>query len=206
MGCIISSAVLPATLTLMWKDQNWQAAAGAPVLGFICAIIAWLVTAKKECGVLNVDCTGSNYPMLAGNVTALLSPLIFVPILTYSFGKQNYDWQSMKDIRKVDDSEIIRRASMDAELVQAQVIQSREDEIAEQTKLKKAAFIARSITVFMSIALLVLWPMPLYGTGYIFSKKFFTGESKVFRVHCWIRAHRCSPSRLGRSGDHVAVL
>lgn len=176
MGCIISSAVLPATLALMWKDQNWQAAAGAPVLGFICAIIAWLVTAKKECGVLNVDCTGSNNPMLAGNVTALLSPLIFVPILTYTFGKQNYDWVSMKEIRKVDDSEIIRRASVDAEIVQTITTQSAEQEAAEQAKLKKAAIIARSMTVFMTIALLVLWPMPLYGTGYIFSKKFFTGE------------------------------
>lgn len=25
------------------------------------------------------------------------------------------------------------------------------------------------------MALLVLWPMPMYGSGYIFSKKFFTG-------------------------------
>ncbi|KEF53222.1 uncharacterized protein A1O9_10670 [Exophiala aquamarina CBS 119918] len=175
MGCIISSAVLPATLALMWKDQNWQAAAGAPVLGFICAIIAWLVTAKKECGVLNVDCTGSNNPMLAGNVTALLSPIVFIPILTFAFGKQNYDWQSMKTIRKVDDSEIIRRSSVDAEIVQTQVTQSPEEEAAEQKKLTKAAVIARSMTVIMTLALLVLWPMPLYGTGYIFSKKFFTG-------------------------------
>merc|ERR1712000_446952 len=117
MGCIISSAVTPATLALMWKDQNWQAAAGAPVLGLACALIAWLVTAKKECGVLNVDCTGSNNPMLAGNVTALLSPLLFVPILTYGFGRQNYDWQSMKAIRRGDDSDIIRRASVSVEAV-----------------------------------------------------------------------------------------
>jgi urea-proton symporter len=59
MGVIIGSAVLPATLTLMWKDQNWIAAAATPVLGLICALIAWLVTAKKECGSVNVDCTGS---------------------------------------------------------------------------------------------------------------------------------------------------
>lgn len=26
-----------------------------------------------------------------------------------------------------------------------------------------------------TLAFLVLWPMPLYGTGYIFSKNFFTG-------------------------------
>lgn len=179
MGCIISSAVLPATLALMWKDQNWQAAAGAPVLGFICAITAWLVTAKKECGVLNVDCTGSNNPMLAGNVTALLSPLIFIPILTYTFGKQNYDWVSMKEIRKVDDSEILRRASVDAEIAPPVISQSAEQEAVEQTKLRKAAIIARSMTAVMTLALLILWPMPLYGTGYIFSKKFFTGKSMM---------------------------
>jgi len=177
MGCIISSAVIPATLALMWKDQNWQAAAGAPVLGLACALIAWLVTAKKECGVLNVDCTGSNNPMLAGNVTALLSPLLFVPILTYGFGRQNYDWQSMKAIRRGDDSDIIRRASVSVEsdVVPTVTSQSAEQEAAEQKKLKKAAIISRSLTAFMTIALLVLWPMPMYGSGYVFSKKFFTG-------------------------------
>jgi hypothetical protein len=61
MGCIIGSAVLPATLALMWKDQNWVAAAATPVLGLICALIAWLVTAKKECGSVNVDCTGAKW-------------------------------------------------------------------------------------------------------------------------------------------------
>ena len=59
MGCIISSAVLPATLTLMWKDQNWVSAALSPVLGLIVALIAWLVTAKTNCGSLDVLCTGS---------------------------------------------------------------------------------------------------------------------------------------------------
>lgn len=59
MGCIISSAVLPATLTLMWKDQNWVAAALSPPLGLAVALIAWLVTAKQTCGALDVDCTGS---------------------------------------------------------------------------------------------------------------------------------------------------
>jgi urea-proton symporter len=160
----------------MWKDQNWQAAAGAPVLGFACALIAWLVTAKRECGVLNVDCTGSNNPMLAGNVTALLSPIIFIPILTFAFGRQNYNWESMRQIRKGDDTEIIRRASVDSEIQREVLARTAEQEAAEQKKLNKAAIISRSLTVFMTLALLVLWPMPLYGTGYIFSKSFFTGK------------------------------
>ena len=196
MGCIISSAVIPASLTMMWKDQNWQAAAFSPPLGLAVALIAWLVTAKSYCGATDVACTGQNYPMLAGNVAALLSPLVFVPIFTFTFGKQNYDWVSMYAIRKVDDSEIVRRSSTaagaHADLEKARRdskshairVTSRsavlaEQEAAEQAKLKKSAVIARSMTVFLTLALLILWPMPMFGSKYIFSKKFFTGWVSV---------------------------
>lgn len=86
MGVIISSAVIPATLTLMWDGFNWYAATFTPPLGLVCSLIAWLVTAKKQGGNLSVASTGANDPMLAGNVVALLSPLIFVPIFTLIFG------------------------------------------------------------------------------------------------------------------------
>ena len=59
MGVIISSAVLPAALTLMWKQQNMIAATFSPILGLISSLIAWLVTAKKQYGNLSVDSTGS---------------------------------------------------------------------------------------------------------------------------------------------------
>lgn len=118
-------------------------------------------------------------PMLAGNVTALLTPLVFVPVLTFAFGKQNYDWESMKAIRKGDDSDIVQRASVDAEIQRehADVIRAAEQEAADSAKLNKAALIARSITAILILTILILWPMPLYGTGYIFSKKFFTGKA-----------------------------
>lgn len=86
MGVIISSAVIPATLTIMWGGHNKWAASLTPPLGLAVALIGWLVTAKKECNSLDVDCTGSNNPMLVGNVVALLSPLVFTPILTLIFG------------------------------------------------------------------------------------------------------------------------
>lgn len=59
MGVIISSAVLPATLSLLWSQQNLAAAALSPILGLICSLIAWLVTAKKEGGNLSVESTGA---------------------------------------------------------------------------------------------------------------------------------------------------
>jgi Na+/proline symporter len=64
MGVIISSAVLPATLTLMWSKQNKWAAMLSPPLGLVCSLTAWLVTASKESGSLTVDSLGANYPML----------------------------------------------------------------------------------------------------------------------------------------------
>jgi hypothetical protein len=133
------------------------------------------VTAKKEGGELTVDTTGANNPMLAGNVVALLSPLIFIPILTYALGPQNYDWVSMKMIRRSDDHDLAAAAHIDLEMVPGERRDSVIKEEEEQAKLLKASKIARWMTVFMAIALLVLWPMPMYGSGYIFSKKFFTG-------------------------------
>lgn len=174
MGVIISSAVLPGALTLLWKDQNWVAAAASPPLGLAVALIAWLVTAKSESGELTVLTTGANNPMLAGNVAALLSPMVFIPILTYAFGPQNYDYKSMRAIRKVDDSELAAAAHVDLELIPGEA--SPESITAEEeAKLNRAAFYARTITVAMAICLLVLWPIPMYASSYVFSKPFFTG-------------------------------
>ncbi|GFP59402.1 probable urea active transporter 1 [Trichoderma asperellum] len=176
MGVLISAAVIPATLTLLWNGQNRWAAILSPILGTICSIVAWLVTAKKTCGKLDVDCTGSNDPMLAGNVTALLAPVIFVPLLCLIFGFDKYDWQSMMEIRKVDDHDIIQESGLDREAQrQLERNQERTESEEERRKLNKAFKIASFVTVFMAIAFLVLWPMPMYGTGYIFSKPFFTG-------------------------------
>ncbi|KAL6713891.1 urea active transporter [Lecanora helva] len=175
MGVIISSAVVPATLTLMWSKQNLAAAALSPILGLICSLIAWLVTAKKQGGDLSVASTGANNPMLAGNVVALLSPLIFIPVLTYTFGPQNYDYKSMAAIRLGNDEDIAEAAHTDLELVPGANQLSADENEAEQKKLRRASRIARSLTGFLTIALLVLWPMPMYGSEYVFSKKFFTG-------------------------------
>jgi len=114
--------------------------------------------------------------MLAGNVVALLSPMIFIPVLTLIFGMDNYDWVSMKNIRLVDDSDVTDAAHLDIEhVVGRHNAPSPEAEAAEQTKLLRASKIAKTTTAILTLVLLVLWPMPLYGTGYIFSQKFFSG-------------------------------
>lgn len=179
MGVIISGAVLPASLTLISSRQSWAAATFTPPLALICSLVAWLVTAKRENGSLSVDSTGANNPMLAGNVVSLLAPVVFIPILSLVFRSPKYDWLSMKAIRRADDHDVADAAHVDLELVPGEHGMSLEEEAKEQHLLNRAAKIARTLTVFLTVALLVLWPMPMYGSGYIFSKPFFTGWISV---------------------------
>ncbi|KAF1940091.1 hypothetical protein EJ02DRAFT_504381 [Clathrospora elynae] len=170
MGVIISSAVLPATLTLMWKGQNRWAATLSPVLVLCCSITAWLVTKSKlNNGVTTVATSRAKKPMLAGNVVALLSLVIFIPVLSLIFGV-------VKISALVDDSDVTAAAHMDLEAVHGRhFILPREAEAAEQAKLFHASKIAKITTAVMKLILLVLWPMPVYGSGYIFSQAFFSG-------------------------------
>lgn len=150
MGVIISSAVLPATLTLTWSGINKWAAALTPPFGLAFALIAWLVTAKKTCGDLSVACTGSNNPMLAGNVVALLSPAILIPIFTLIFGLDHYDWQSMMDLRRGDDHDLTNAAELDFENVPGNHVDTADEFAEEQRKLARAGKISRSMTIFMT--------------------------------------------------------
>lgn len=179
MGVVISSAVLPATLTMLWKGQNKWAATLTPICGTCCSLTAWLVTAAKREGAINVDTLGSNYPMLAGNVTALLSPLVFVPLFTLIFGMDNYDWQSMMNIKRADDHDVAEEEGVEVE----ETVGGHEETAAEfeqeQKKLLRAGKISKLMTTVMTLILLVLWPLPMYGSKYIFSKSFFGGWAGV---------------------------
>ena len=160
-------------------------------------MIGWLVTAKAQFGELTVDSTGSKYvflpstntnangiysmPMLVGNVVALLSPVVFVPILTYSFGPQRYDWKSMLAIRLGDDKELADEAHVDLEAIPGHRASVTHDMvnspefIAEQQHLTRSVKVAGGLTIFLAVALLVIWPMPMFGSSYVFSREFFTG-------------------------------
>lgn len=200
MGIIISAAVVPTGATLLSKRQNRIAAIVSPILGTGTSIMAWLVCTKVKYGSITVDNTYQDDPMLVGNVVALLSPAIYSPVLTLIFGQQNFDWDVLKQIKKVDELEELEdvlpttykeaaenNSDEDSEKlkqVRSQVSEVLDDLIddkciaqhkAEEEHLRKASKIAGYLSLFLSIALLVVWPMPMYGSRYVFSKEFFTG-------------------------------
>jgi hypothetical protein len=124
--------------------------------------------------------------MLAGNVVALLSPLIFIPLFTAIFGLDHYDWVSMKNIKRGDDSDLTDAAGVDIEGVPGHAHQTEAEIEEEMIKLNKASKIAKTMTAILTICLLVLWPLPMYGSGYVFSEKFFAGwvSIGIFWIFC----------------------
>ena len=81
----------------------------------------------------------------------------------------------MAAIRKGDDKEMADEAHIDLELIPGERNESEAEMIEEQAKLKKASVIAKTMTVVLTLSLLLLWPIPMYASGYVFSKGFFTG-------------------------------
>ena len=81
----------------------------------------------------------------------------------------------MLAIRKGDDTDLAQTAGLDLEAVVGGHVQSEEEIAAEQANLNKASKIAKTMTAVLTVVFLILWPLPLYGTGYIFSPKFFAG-------------------------------
>lgn len=86
-----------------------------PLFALTSSLIARLVIARKTYGQL--DTTGSNDPVLAGNVVVLLSPLVTLLILTLIFGLNHLNWSSMYEILKGKDHKIAEHAGVDIETV-----------------------------------------------------------------------------------------
>ncbi|KAF3915742.1 hypothetical protein ABW20_dc0100160 [Dactylellina cionopaga] len=177
-GIIISPAVLPAALTLLWKKQSMWAATLSPVLGLACSLVTWLLVAKLKYQEITVASTGQNLPMLCGNVVALCSPAIFIPIITWITGPDNYDWLSMRQIQLVGEGNPDKAAGLASEqpeIVNEQGEITYYDPYQDQAEhLEKVLGKSKKITLIMSLILLIVWPMPFFGTGYIFSERFFT--------------------------------
>jgi len=159
MGIIVAPAVIPIALTLTWSKQNATGAILGAVLAFFFGLTTWLSTAKGLFGVVDLDSTGANMPMLAGNLVSLLSSFfITVPIsLMYP---QNFDFESTKNIEVIQD---------ERDKIQVEYDVSVEEDPAE---LEKALRFAYGSAWALTGILIFLFPLPLLGEKYIFSDRY----------------------------------
>lgn len=73
MGVLIGSAVIPIAFMLLWSKANAFGAILGSISGCVLGIVTWLSTAKIQYGRVDLDTTGRNAPMLAGNLVAILT-------------------------------------------------------------------------------------------------------------------------------------
>ncbi len=122
-----------------------------------------MITTQAKYGSISVQTSGFDIPMLVGNVVAVFSPVLFVPVLSLiAPDSMPYDFASMRAIERVNDG---------PSNIHEKTLEETEREIALLTR--KSRF-ARMIAVTLAVCFVIIWPWPMYGSSYIFSKPFFT--------------------------------
>ncbi|KAL8291661.1 hypothetical protein RQP46_001919 [Phenoliferia psychrophenolica] len=84
-GVMFSCAVAPV---------GWGCVS-ASIIGFICSILAWVVTAKEYYGVVDVASTGGSYPQLAGNAAGIIISTLICSVTSYIW-PANFDFTELR--------------------------------------------------------------------------------------------------------------
>lgn len=155
MGVFIGSAVLPIAFMLLWRKASSFGAILGTVIGCLLGIITWLSVTKIEYGRINLDTTGRNAPMLAGNLVSILTGGAIHAICSI-LRPQNYDWETTKQITVVEKEK--------SELPP--------EEFREE-KLNRAKAWIIKWGIGFTFVIVILWPILTLPVGQ-FSKGYFT--------------------------------
>ncbi|CAK9142803.1 unnamed protein product, partial [Ilex paraguariensis] len=155
MGVFIGSAVLPIAFMLLWRNANAIGAILGTIIGCILGIITWLSVASVEYGRVNLDTTGRNAPMLAGNLVSILTGGA-IHVICSLLWPQDYDWVTTKQITVVEKE----NSELPAE------------EFREE-KLERAKAWIMKWGVGFTVVIVILWPLLTLPAGQ-FSKGYFT--------------------------------
>ena len=210
LGVVTCPGVFPMAFTVLWRHQSKAAAILAPVLGICTGIAVWLGTAYRFYGSVSVSATGELLPCVYGTVASAFSPILYSIVITL-VKPQNYDWANFRaerlaleklesDLTTVhhDQTEDNTDAGRVPPPEETPVVahpdpssSSPEDgaSVGGQTAAKELKRWGR-IAAFWSAATFlghwVIWPLPMYGSKYVFDKKFYYAWVVVAVIWLWL--------------------
>ncbi|KAK2991307.1 hypothetical protein RJ640_024572 [Escallonia rubra] len=155
MGVLIGSAVIPIAFMLLWRKANAIGAILGVTTGCVLGITTWLAVASIEYGRVNLDTTGRNAPMLAGNLVSILTGGAVHAVCSF-WRPQNYDWDTTKQITMVEKE----KSELPVE------------ELREEKIIRAKAWIIKWGVGF-TFVIAILWPLLSLPAGE-FSKGYFT--------------------------------
>ncbi|GJE91143.1 sodium:solute symporter family protein [Phanerochaete sordida] len=171
IGIVTAPAFFPIACTLLWRKQNTIAVVLAPILGTATGIGCWVGSTHHWYSALTIDTLGEPLPLVVGNAVSLFSPFIYSPLLTVLFGAQDFRWEKFGAITAVDDSDVTGITS--EQLAEQTKAEEPQMDAATDARMKRASLIAAYWSIAVTLAFIIVLPMPLYGTRYVFSRPFF---------------------------------
>eukprot|EP00808_Paulinella_micropora_P019869 g67186.t1 len=183
MGVLIGSAVAPCFMAIVWEKASGVAMMGGLVGGFICAVGSWLGSAGKfNDGVVTVDTTGQDMPLLIGNLVALLSSAVIAVVMTLIFPDR---FVSEDEYQREREQQATRNRHAFQRKNSARSWKDLNDDIGAQDVfdedlISEADFdyygkMARWGGVSTTFILLIIWPIPMYASDYVFTVPFWKG-------------------------------
>ncbi|RSL58102.1 hypothetical protein CEP53_006264 [Fusarium sp. AF-6] len=180
-GVILGSAVVPITLGVNSAYVSPLYMTWSAPIGTVCAVCAWIGTAKGMFGEVTVDTLYDNWPMFAGCTVALLLPLLIWAIMfVFPDQRKPYDWDRLFLMQAREPRPGDKEYTMD------DLTDIGDD--WDPKALAKASRDAKIISTIMVLIFLIIIPFSLYGTGYKFSRKFFTGWTVLVFIWSWVAA------------------
>lgn len=183
--------IFPMIFTVLWRRQSQAAAILSPILGLATGLAVWLSTASHFGGAVSVATTGEVLPCVYGTVASCFSPILYSVLITL-VRPQNYDWNEFKKEKLA-----LEKLESDLTTVHHEAPARVETSSIEEGGVRSASLDAQElkrwgrIAAFWSAATFlghwVLWPLPMYGSHYVFEKKV-----------CWLP---CSLVRGEKSGS-----
>ena len=157
MGILIGPAVVPIALTVSWKKTNKTSVILGPLAGLISGIISWLSSTWMLYGQLTIAATGETTPLLIGNIVSI-SVGAGVVLVGSLMKPENFNFEVMKQrILVVDDK-----------------IRSIIEKDTDDSQLRLYAKLTRRYSIALSLVLVVVWPLPLYFSGFVFTLHVYT--------------------------------
>ncbi|KAJ5733574.1 hypothetical protein N7493_002360 [Penicillium malachiteum] len=190
LGVVTCPGIFPMIFTILWRNQSKAAAIISPVLGMATGLAVWIGTASHFGGEVSVATTGDVLPCMYGTVASCFSPIIYSVLITL-IKPQRYDWNYFK-------KEKLALEKLENDLTTAhhhETPTGADDSGLEDGGVRNATLDTKvlkrwgRIAAFWSIATFlghwVLWPLPMYGSRYIFEKQFFVAWVIVSIIWLW---------------------
>ena len=164
MGILIGSAVIPIALTIIWNRTTRAGAVAGALIGVCLSLTTWTSVAASEAnGVIDIASLGGAFPMLYGNVVAILSSGLICIVISLAQNKK-YDW------KELDQHMSLVTDDMEQHEITATEVAKREQ---DEEQLKKAFKFSVRGGGLLTLVVIIFWPMPLYFSGYVFDFGFY---------------------------------